>query len=239
MRDGATLHTFMWSFQTIKEHMERSPKLATLHPDQQRVRPSRTTASSGKGNWYSTGIHLPADQYDDCNYILGSGRVRQMCDIAHQYGVRVIVDAVANHFTSDWDVIDPSWQNEDYFHPSTGRSGITTTARIARRASFRGLWDLNTQNSRWPTAWQSSTKVVADGADGFRYDAAKHHRARNEVGSSRYWNTILPNGAQYQYGRGRWDKNVREADYANIFPLILRRRAASPAQTTVRRCATR
>lgn len=35
---------------------------------------------------------------------------------AHKYGIRIIVDAVINHFTSDWNAIEPSWQNASLFH---------------------------------------------------------------------------------------------------------------------------
>lgn len=35
---------------------------------------------------------------------------------AHKYGIRVIVDAVINHFSSDWNAIEPSWQNASLFH---------------------------------------------------------------------------------------------------------------------------
>ena len=63
-------------------------------------------------------------------------------------------------------------------------------------------------------------QTVADGADGFRYDAAKHIELSDEVfggKKSNYWNTILKNGAQYQYGEVLEDANVREADYADLF----------------------
>ena len=45
--------------------------------------------------------------------------------------------------------------------------------------------------------------AVADGVDGFRYDAAKHVELPTEVfdnKQSNYWNTILKNGSQFQYG---------------------------------------
>ena len=48
----------------------------------------------------------------------------------------------------------------------------------------------------------------------------KHIELSDEVfggKQSHYWDTILQNGAQYQYGEVLEDANVREADYANLF----------------------
>ena len=219
MRDGATLHTFMWSFQTIKEHMEEIAQAGYTSIQINNVSAIKDNSELGKGNWYLNWyyIYQPINTTIG-NYILGSeDEFKEMCDIAHQHGVRVIVDAVANHFTSDWEVIDPSWQNKDYFHPQAPINDYNDREDCTQN-TLSGLWDLNTQNSEVAQRMaEFYRKVVADGADGFRYDAAKHIELTNEFGGSQYWNTILPNGAQYQYGEVLQDKNVRETDYAAMF----------------------
>ena len=219
MRDGATLHTFMWSFQTIKEHMEEIAQAGYTSIQINNVSAIKDNSELGKGNWYLNWyyIYQPINTTIG-NYILGSeDEFKEMCDIAHQYGVRVIVDAVANHFTSEWEVIDPSWQNKDYFHPQAPINDYNDREDCTQN-TLSGLWDLNTQNSEVAQRMaEFYRKVVADGADGFRYDAAKHIELTNEFGGSQYWNTILPNGAQYQYGEVLQDKNVRETDYAAMF----------------------
>ncbi|ATO39558.1 hypothetical protein BP20092_02160 [Bifidobacterium pseudolongum subsp. globosum DSM 20092] len=219
MRDGATLHTFMWSFQTIKEHMEEIAQAGYTSIQINNVSAVKDNSELGKGNWYLNWyyIYQPINTTIG-NYILGSeDEFKEMCDIAHQYGVRVIVDAVANHFTSDWEVIDPSWQNKEYFHPQAPINDYNDREDCTQH-TLTGLWDLNTQNGEVAQRMaEFYRKVVADGADGFRYDAAKHIELTNEFGGSQYWNTILPNGAQYQYGEVLQDKNVRETDYAAMF----------------------
>ena len=219
MRDGATLHTFMWSFQTIKEHMEEIAQAGYTSIQINNVSAVKDNSELGKGNWYLNWyyIYQPINTTIG-NYILGSeDEFKEMCDIAHQHGVRVIVDAVANHFTSEWEVIDPSWQNKDYFHPQAPINDYNDREDCTQH-TLSGLWDLNTQNSEVAQRMaEFYRKVVADGADGFRYDAAKHIELTNEFGGSQYWNTILPNGAQYQYGEVLQDKNVRESDYAAMF----------------------
>ena len=102
-----------------------------------------------------------------------------------------------------------------------------------------GLWDLNTQDDTVAQGMADLLKqTVADGADGFRYDAAKHIELSDEVfggKQSHYWDAILKNGSQYQYGEVLEDANVREADYANLFNSSS---AASPIPATAMRCAT-
>lgn len=86
-----------------------------------------------------------------------------------------------------------------------------------------GLWELNTQN---PEVQQYLLKflknAVADGADGFRYDAAKHIELPgefpNEFGSN-FWNVILNNGSEFQYGEVLQDNISRDADYANLMSI--------------------
>ena len=134
MRDGATLHTFMWSFQTIKEHMEEIAQAGYTSIQINNVSAVKDNSELGKGNWYLNWyyIYQPINTTIG-NYILGSeDEFKEMCDIAHQYGVRVIVDAVANHFTSEWEVIDPSWQNKDYFHPQAPINDYNDREEIGR-----------------------------------------------------------------------------------------------------------
>ena len=60
----------------------------------------------------------------------------------------------------------------------TSRSPITTIERTAPSTKLSGLWDLNTQDDTVTEGMHDLlVQTVADGADGFRYDAAKAYRA--------------------------------------------------------------
>ena len=123
------------------------------------------------------------------NFVVGTeADLKEMTATAHKYGVRVIVDVVANHFTSDWNAIDPDWQNKDYFHKRTGCDGPNgeindySNRYKVTQCHLLGLWDLNTQNQAVADRMQKFLKTaVADGVDGFRYDAAKHVELPTEV----------------------------------------------------------
>ncbi|WP_313094052.1 starch-binding protein, partial [Streptococcus parasuis] len=64
--------------------------------------------------------------------------------------------------------------------------------------------------------------AVSDGADGFRYDAAKHIELPGEYPNqygSNFWNVILNNGSEFQYGEVLQDNISRDADYANLMSI--------------------
>ena len=229
MKNGAILHAWMWSFKTITQHM---PEIAAAGYTSVQTEPMskiKEVAANGKKfteNWYY--VYQPANTSIG-NFVVGTeADLKEMTATAHKYGVRVIVDVVANHFTSDWNAIDPDWQNKDYFHKRTGCDGPNgeindySNRYKVTQCHLLGLWDLNTQNQAVADRMQKFLKTaVADGVDGFRYDAAKHVELPTEVfdnKQSNYWNTILKNGSQFQYGEVlQGDSGLDYKAYANMF----------------------
>lgn len=229
MKNGAILHAWMWSFKTITQHM---PEIAAAGYTSVQTEPMskiKEVAANGKKfteNWYY--VYQPANTSIG-NFVVGTeADLKEMTATAHKYGVRVIVDVVANHFTSDWNAIDPDWQNKEYFHKRTGCDGPNgeindySNRYKVTQCHLLGLWDLNTQNQAVADRMQKFLKTaVADGVDGFRYDAAKHVELPTEVfdnKQSNYWNTILKNGSQFQYGEVlQGDSGLDYKAYANMF----------------------
>ena len=222
MKDGATLHAFEWSFKTIEENIPDIAKAGYTSVQTEPIQKIKDNRKLGTGNWYLNWyyVYQPVDMSIG-NYVVGSeDDFKELCEVAHKYGVRIIVDVVANHFTSDFDVIADRWRNKSYFHEDKQISDYNNREDCTQH-KLSGLWDLNTQDATVTAGMADLLKqMVADGADGFRYDAAKHIELPDEVfggKTSNYWTTILQNGAQYQYGEVLEDANVREADYADMF----------------------
>ena len=222
MKDGATLHAFEWSFKTIMENIPDIAKAGYTSIQTEPIVKIKDNRKLGTGNWYLNWyyVYQPTDMSIG-NYVVGSeDEFKEMCKLAHQYGLRIIVDSVSNHFTSDFDVIEGKWKNKAYYHEDKQISDYNNREDCTQH-KLSGLWDLNTQDDTVTQGMADLLKqTVADGADGFRYDAAKHIELPDEVfggKKSNYWNTILKNGSQYQYGEVLEDANVREADYANLF----------------------
>ncbi|WP_164515835.1 alpha-amylase family glycosyl hydrolase [Bifidobacterium dolichotidis] len=210
MKHGAILHAFMWSFNTIKQNMrsiaEAGYTAVQTPPVSQIVEP-KTDVHGRKHfteNWYY--VYQPVNTDFGSQAVGTRQELQELTAEAHKYGVRVIVDAVVNHFTSDWKAIDGSWRSLDNFHyypdKCIGEMDYNNRWNVTH-CPVLGLWDLYTEKQ--PVADRMARfldAAVNDGADGMRYDAPKSIELPYEFKGqySNYWVTILQNGAQFQYG---------------------------------------
>ncbi len=206
---GAILHAWMWSANTIKAHMD---EIADAGYTSIQTVPISNIVGPNRGmqfdeNWYY--VYQPSGTGIGNKVIGTEQEIKDMTAEAHKHGIRVIADGVINHFTADWNGINSDWKNSSLFHTrQEGGCGDNGTAiNYSNRwqvthCHLLSLWDLNTENQEVANRMKDYlTRAVADGIDGFRYDAAKHIELPNEFDRySPYYDTILPNGAQYQYG---------------------------------------
>lgn len=224
MKDGTVLHAWAWSFNSIKENMAAIKEAGYTSVQ---TSPINAVVVGNGGDkkfteqWY---YHYQPTAYTIGNYQLGTeAEFIEMNRVAEQYGIKIIVDAVLNHTTSDYNAISsevksiPKWTHGNTLIENWGSRWDVT------QNSLLQLWEWNTQN---PEVQQYLLKflknAVADGADGFRYDAAKHIELPGEYPSefgSNFWNVILNNGSEFQYGEVLQDNISRDADYANLMSI--------------------
>lgn len=224
MKDGTVLHAWCWSFNSIKENMAAIKEAGYTSVQ---TSPINAVVVGNGGDkkfteqWY---YHYQPTAYTIGNYQLGTeAEFIEMNRVAEQYGIKIIVDAVLNHTTSDYNAISsevksiPKWTHGNTLIENWGSRWDVT------QNSLLQLWEWNTQN---PEVQQYLLKflknAVADGADGFRYDAAKHIELPGEYPSefgSNFWNVILNNGSEFQYGEVLQDNISRDADYANLMSI--------------------
>ena len=224
---GAILHAWMWSANTIKAHMD---EIADAGYTSIQTVPISTIKGPVEGmqfteNWYY--VYQPSGTGIGNKVIGTEQEIKEMTAEAHKHGIRVIADAVINHFTADWNAIQGDWKNSSFFHTrQEGGCGDNGTAiNYSNRwqvthCHLLSLWDLNTENQEVANRMKDYlTRAVADGIDGFRYDAAKHIELPNEFDRySPYYDTILPNGAQYQYGEVlQGDEGLNAPAYPALF----------------------
>lgn len=227
MKNGAILHAWMWSFNTIKNNMKAIAEAGYTSVQTEPMSAIKANPANGKKfaeNWYY--VYQPTDTTIG-NFVVGSEQdLKDMCAEAHKYGVRIIVDVVANHFTSDWNAIGSDWKDASLFHSRTncpGKDGdqINYSNRWqVTHCHLLGLWDINTENQAAANKMKDFlVEAVNDGVDGFRFDAAKHVELPDEFPQhSVYWGTILKNGAQYQYGEVlQGDNGLNYTGYTNMF----------------------
>lgn len=238
--DGAILHCWSWSFDTIRENLDdiaaagfsaiqTSPVSQCKAGDSNKRTSPGTIGYGNDGNgtdaWY---YHYQPTDFVIGNYQLGTeDEFKEMCKAAHEKGIKVIVDAVLNHCSSDWNAISDNVKalgsQQEIFHTASKSADVATERYEITQYKLAGLWDLNTGNTTVQNYILSFLKqCVTDGADGFRYDAAKHielpdddsHSSHDNF-QSNFWPTILENGAVFQYGEilGNTDSSTRLGAY--------------------------
>ena len=206
---GLILHCWCWNFNTIKENMETIAKAGYSAIQTSPINEVYKGDAGGlkifgddaDGKWYYH--YQPTDQKIG-NYQLGTEEeFKAMCETAHQYGVKVIVDVVANHTTGYKNSVASRLKNLEggLYHNYTGSKQKVTRESLTQW--YNGLPDTNTQNKNYQNIILDYLKqCVADGADGFRYDTAKHIELPDDDPkfASDFWPTVLDNGSSFQYG---------------------------------------
>ncbi|GHU82829.1 hypothetical protein AGMMS50284_5340 [Clostridia bacterium] len=210
--DGAILHAWCWSFNTIKENLksiadsgfsaiQTSPISECKIGENGGLQIGDTDTSRNNGKWY---YHYQPISFKIGNYQLGTEEeFKAMCSEAHKYGIKIIVDVIPNHMTGDRGAISKDVKNlKDPFH-SGGSINDWNDRKQVTQGDLLGLADLNTQNPVIQEAVLDYLKrCVEDGADGFRYDAAKHIELDSDdpAFASEFWEVVTKNGSKFQYG---------------------------------------
>ncbi len=196
IKDGAILHCWCWSFNTIKNNMrdiaeagfstiQTSPANTCndTHPNMKIM--GNDTVNGTDGCWW---WHYQPTDWKIGNYQLGTrDDFKAMCDEADKYGIKVIVDVIPNHVTPDLDEVSQELYDaagksrDDLFHangfrPIQDYGDWSWGNRLACTTGMMGgLPDVNTENTGFQEYFLDYLNdLIACGADGFRYDTAKH-----------------------------------------------------------------
>ncbi len=228
IRDGAILHAWCWNFKTIKEQL---PQIAQAGFTSVQTSPINQCKVGNGGKlqlencwWY----HYQSTLYTIGNYQLGTlDEFRDLCEEAHKYGIKIIVDVVANHCSSDYSAISSEIKNiPNAFHPRVEISNWSKRYQVTQ-GKLSGLYDLNTANPDIQSMIKDYLNDCLEaGADGFRYDAAKHIELPDEPVEdgndfkSDFWTNILDNDAEFQYGEILQGNNSDKiAEYSQLLSV--------------------
>ena len=164
IQDGVILHCFDWTLADIQEEIPNIAKAGFTA-----VQTSPVHERAGKGSvWY--------DVYRPYDFKIGNGLgteadLKALCAKAHEYGVKVIVDVVANH--TDYPNVAERLKDLSLYH-QLGH-GIDWHNRNDVTHGEIGMRDLDTNN---PTVQAIIKQYIQDlkacGVDGVRWDAIKH-----------------------------------------------------------------
>lgn len=182
VENGNILHAFNWYFNDVKKYMKDIAEAGFTTVQVSPVQANKTTINSGlyACDWWVT--------YQPINFEVGNNYgtkadFKAMCEEADKYGIKIIVDVVANHMaqadggTSGQiadNVIADLRDDPDCWHQTS--KNVSDTNRYAMtQYTLSGIPDLNTSNEKVQSYVKGLIKECVDyGADGFRFDAAKH-----------------------------------------------------------------
>ena len=187
IQDGVILHCFDWTLADIQEEIPNIAKAGFTA-----VQTSPVHERAGKGSvWY--------DVYRPYDFKIGNGLgteadLKALCAKAHEYGVKVIVDVVANH--TDYGNVASRLLDESLYHERFGVGNWHDRHQVT--FGMIGMWDLDTNN---PTVQAIIKQYIQDlkacGVDGVRWDAIKHIGLPSE-GDSFMQNVV--DQEMYNYG---------------------------------------
>lgn len=263
VQEGVILHCWNWSYNNIKKYL---PQIAAAGYTAVQTSPVTQPKDyywegtaygnvgipdgigGNDGNWWKSYQPVTEEICDNGHTWYGTkAEFKAMCDEAEKYGIKVIVDIVANHMGNiqGWKIgsvedvmgdispqvgtfwnpdmlTDPSYWHisTSWVHSSDGRFDVTQ--------GNMGMPDLNTGDKKVQNMILNLLKECIDnGADGFRFDAAKHIETPKDDAAfaSDFWDVVLDgatsyakstkNFTPYYYGEvlNRIDSNAAENYY--------------------------
>ena len=149
--DEVILHAWSWSFNTIGEHMKL---IAEAGYDMVQTSPAQTCfvgedgglalwseeGDTVRGKWYY--YYQPID-WKIGNYMLGSrDEFKAMCDSAHKYGVRVLVDVLPNHVAIDHTAVTAALDSVVGGHENLFHANGFAPEEEEVRTQERDLWSV-------------------------------------------------------------------------------------------------
>ena len=250
IQDGAILHAWCWSFNTIKENMKDIAAAGFTTVQTSPANECKDTYSNMKlmGNDEVNGTdgcwwwqYQPTD-WKIGNYQLGTrDDFKAMCAEADKYGIKVIVDVIPNHTTPDLAKVSDNLYNavggKDNLYHANGFKEITQWGNRyeCTTGQMGGLPDVNTENPDFQAYFlKYLNDLIACGADGFRYDTAKHIGVPSDPLDKKstrnnFWPVVTgeesANGVTlsdknvFTYGEVLQGDNVPESEYAKYMRM--------------------
>lgn len=244
--DDVILHAWTWSFNTIKDNMkdiaDAGYTFVQTSPANECIKGEDGGMELfGKGKWY---YHYQPTDWTIGNYQLGTrDQFKAMCDEAKKYGVKIIVDVLPNHTAIDHSKVSARMDSavgghENLFHANGHTPIVNYNDRFqCTTGEMGGLPDVNTENPDFQYYYmQYVNDLIACGANGFRYDTAKHIGLPSDPLDKKskqndFWDVAMGRKAirdiklsvsedsLFIYGEVLQDKNVKEEEYAKYMDL--------------------
>ena len=208
IQDGVTLQCWNWSIANIKANLgliANSGYSAIQVSPMQEMKEG--TVNKPVNNWWAVYQPISFNINKSQSHCVGTKEeLIDLCNEAHKYGIKVIMDVVFNHTANNGanqlcPMVDPDFLNDPAcWHDYSQNSSSYNDRYDVTQRCMAGLPDLNTGNQKVQDKALALMKEYVDcGVDGFRFDAAKQIETPDDHSSyaSDFWPTVVNGTTSY------------------------------------------
>lgn len=188
IQDGNILHCFNWKYNDIKAELKNIAEAGFTSVQTSPAQPA------GGGEWYW--MYQPYSFNIGTNALGSKSDLQALCQEADKYGIKVVVDVVANHLNGDTNRVQNDLKDNQYWHSLGGVSNWADRYQVTHGEI--GMRDLNSEHSYVQQVVANYiNELKGVGVDGIRWDAAKHISLPSE--GCNFWPAVTNNGL-WHYG---------------------------------------
>ncbi|MDE6271973.1 MAG: starch-binding protein [Muribaculaceae bacterium] len=191
IQDGNILHCFDWTFTDIQKEL---PNIAAAGFGAIQVSPVQGNCANNAEWFYA---YMPYDFTFRANGNGSRAQLQALCTAAKQYGIKIVVDVVANHVNQAKGYHDTWWD-------SNGRvrwnGGCDYNNRYSITHNQLGEYgDVNSEDAQVQARAKAFIEDLKSlGVAGIRWDAAKHIGLPSE--SCNFWSQMASVNGLWHYG---------------------------------------
>jgi len=212
IQEGQILQCWGWSFDNIKANLQKIAEQGFTAIQTSPIQSSKESTKEYYSTFYNSSwvYYQPLTFSIETNSYNALGTKSQfvsMCEEAEKYGIKVIVDAVFNHMANDMSentihpyITSEIKNNSDCWHDISKNCSNYSDRYDITHYCLSGLPDLNSSNSIVQEHCTNFLKECIDaGADGFRFDAAKHIETPSDASGTKsdFWPNVLNAATEY------------------------------------------
>lgn len=192
IQDGNILHCFNWPIKEIRAELAN---IAAAGFGSIQISPCQRADVSTGSPWHD--LYRPYDLAFKSSGYCSEADLQSLCQEAANYGIKIIVDVVANH-------VDKTAGYHDTWWDSNGRvrwnGGINYGDRYSITHGQLGDYgDINSEDAEVCARGKAYVeKLKSLGVKGIRWDAAKHIGLPSE--SCGFWSSVTSVPGMYHYG---------------------------------------